>query len=111
MKNIHQAVTNCELQCRICAVSFAGFSHRSSVLSDMNALPCLSADREICNNYLQVTITPGSHNPKAIGLYSARNPAGLGRFKLQIYAGTGENRQVVSATTQLELLAVNIFKF
>ena len=31
-------ITNCKLHCGVCGVSFAGFSFRSSVLSDMNAL-------------------------------------------------------------------------
>ena len=33
-----ERTTNCKLHCGVRAVSYAGFSHRSSVLSDMNAL-------------------------------------------------------------------------
>ncbi len=37
-RNKKQPLTNCKLHCGVRAVSYAGFSHRSSVLSDMNAL-------------------------------------------------------------------------
>jgi len=36
--NKKQSITNCKLHCGVRGVSCAGFSHRSSVLSDMNAL-------------------------------------------------------------------------